>query len=131
MMRRVRRAGARLLWLNLVVLLFVCLLPFSTGVIARYGDTLPGGEVYSANLVLVATGFWLVSLHLARTPQLPPRAALRAGIFALIFLAALPAALWHLEAAWAVWVTAAIVGRIMDRTSAPWRLPRVQAPTGR
>ena len=40
--RQLVSVNVRLLWLNLVVLFLVCLLPFSSGVVGRYPDTVIG-----------------------------------------------------------------------------------------
>ena len=43
--RRGERVDERLLWLNLLVLLFVCLVPFSTDFLIHYGQTTTAIEV--------------------------------------------------------------------------------------
>jgi uncharacterized membrane protein len=118
LLRGVRRAPPALLWLNLLVLLFVCLLPFSTGVVSHYGYTTIGSEVYAANLVLLGLSFFLVSLHLVAGGQVPRYIVVRAGVFTLIFLLSMLVALWQVWGAWAIWTFSALVGRILDRTPA-------------
>ena len=51
--RQVVSADVWLLWLNLVVLFLVCLLPFSSGVVGRYHNTVIGAEVYAVNLAAI------------------------------------------------------------------------------
>ena len=121
MMRGVKRAEPRLLWFNLLLLLFVCLLPFSTGLMARYGDTLPATEVYAANLVMVSSGFSLVSVHLVAGGQLPRQAAVRSGLFTLAFLTSMVVAPWRVQAAWAVWLAVSLGTRVLERTFASRR----------
>jgi uncharacterized membrane protein len=55
-----------LLWLNLVVLFFVCLLPFSSGVVGRYFSTVAGAEVYAVNLAAIALSFTALSAYATR-----------------------------------------------------------------
>ena len=43
----VERYDTRMLWLNLVVLFFIGLLPFPTQVVAEYGDTTLGVQIYA------------------------------------------------------------------------------------
>src|SRR5262245_38329195 len=64
-----------ILWLNLVVLFLVCLLPFSSGVVARYHNTVIGAEVYAVNLAAIAIAFSGLYLYASRAHQvqtLPP-----------------------------------------------------------
>src|SRR5262249_45983406 len=64
-----------LLWLNLVLLFLVCLLPFSSGVVGRYPDTVIGAEVYAVNLAAIALAFLVLYLFATRGQQiqaLPP-----------------------------------------------------------
>jgi uncharacterized membrane protein len=73
--RQVVSADVWLLWLNLVVLFLVCLLPFSSGVVGRYHDTVIGAEVYAINLAAIAIAFSGLYLYATRAHQvrsLPP-----------------------------------------------------------
>jgi uncharacterized membrane protein len=49
----VRRADRTLLWLNIVFLMFVATLPFSTAVLGRYKNHQPAIILYSLNILLV------------------------------------------------------------------------------
>jgi uncharacterized membrane protein len=55
-----------LLWLNLVLLFLVCLLPFSSGVVGRYFDTVVAAEVYAVNLALIALSFTALNVYATR-----------------------------------------------------------------
>ena len=70
--RQVVNADVWLLWLNLVVLFLVCLLPFSSGVIGRYHDTVIGAEVYAFNLALIAIAFSALYMYASRAQQVRP-----------------------------------------------------------
>jgi uncharacterized membrane protein len=73
--RQVLSADVWLLWLNLVVLFLVCLLPFSSGVVGRYHNTVIGAEVYAVNLGAIAIAFSALYLYATRAHQvrqLPP-----------------------------------------------------------
>ncbi len=63
-----------LLWLNLVVLFLVCLLPFSSGVVGRYANTVVGAEVYAVNLAAIALSFTALNVYATRgrLVRLPP-----------------------------------------------------------
>jgi len=85
--RRLVSVSVRLLWLNLLLLFLVCLLPFSSGVVGRYPDTVIGAEVYAVNLAAIAVAFLVLYLFATRGQQmrsLPP--AMDAGFFGQGFL---------------------------------------------
>jgi uncharacterized membrane protein len=50
LLRDVVRTSSALLWLNLLLLLLVCLVPFTAGVLSHYGDLATAAIVYAANL---------------------------------------------------------------------------------
>jgi uncharacterized membrane protein len=70
--RQVVRADVWLLWLNLVVLFLVCLLPFTSGVVGRYHNTVIGAEVYAFNLALIAIAFSGLYMYASRAQQVRP-----------------------------------------------------------
>jgi uncharacterized membrane protein len=70
--RQVVSANVWLLWLNLVVLFLVCLLPFSSGVVGRYYNTVIGAEVYAVNLAAIAIAFSALYLYATRAHQIRP-----------------------------------------------------------
>jgi len=55
-----------LLWLNLVLLFLICLLPFSSGVVGSYFDTVVAAEVYAVNLAGIALAFTALNLYATR-----------------------------------------------------------------
>lgn len=65
-------ADVWLLWLNLIVLFLVCLLPFSSGVVGRYHNTVIGAEVYAVNLAAIAIAFSALYLYATRAHQVRP-----------------------------------------------------------
>jgi uncharacterized membrane protein len=67
--RQVVSADVWLLWLNLVVLFLVCLLPFSSGVVGRYHNSVIGAEVYAVNLAAIAIAFSGLYLYATRAHQ--------------------------------------------------------------
>ena len=99
------------LWLNLFVLATVCLIPFSSGVLIRYGDTVPGFWVYAANQGLAGVGFFLLRLNLRRLGAAVPGSDLRTSFIAPVFLISMPVAIWDVRAAYALWFLGAAVSR--------------------
>ena len=85
--RQLVSVNVRLLWVNLVLLFLVCLLPFSSGVVGRYPDTVIGAEVYAVNLAAIALAFLVLYLFATRGHQIrsvPP--GMDAGFFGQGFL---------------------------------------------
>ena len=70
--RQMVSADVWLLWLNLVVLFLVCLLPFSSGVVGRYHNTVIGAELYAVNLAAIAIAFSALYLYATRAHQVKP-----------------------------------------------------------
>lgn len=70
--RQVVSADVWLLWLNLVVLFLICLLPFSSGVVGKYYNTVIAAEVYAVNLAAIAITFSALYLYATRAHQVRP-----------------------------------------------------------
>lgn len=68
----VRKADAKLVWLNLAQLAAVSLMPFSCALIGEKGGLLPAQVVYSSNMALLAVLALLISRHIQRHPALTP-----------------------------------------------------------
>lgn len=72
--RQLTDVSVWLLWLNLVVLFLVCLLPFSSGIVGRYPNTVVGAELYAVNLAAIALSFTALNVYTTRGGliSLPP-----------------------------------------------------------
>lgn len=68
----VRKAGARLVWLNLAQLAAVSLMPFSWALIGERGGDLRARIVYSSNMALFAVLALLIARHVQRAPGPAP-----------------------------------------------------------
>jgi uncharacterized membrane protein len=79
--RQVVSADVWLLWLNLVVLFLVCLLPFSSGVVGQYHDTVIGAELYAFNLALIAIAFSALYMYASRGHVRPLPPGMGTGFF--------------------------------------------------
>ncbi len=49
----IKRTDSRLLWINLFVLMFIVLIPFSTSVTSEYRGVWPGPVLFDLNILLV------------------------------------------------------------------------------
>jgi uncharacterized membrane protein len=52
MFLHIKRADSKLVWLNILMLMFVALVPFSTSLLGEYGETQTAIVVYGANILL-------------------------------------------------------------------------------
>jgi uncharacterized membrane protein len=66
----IRRYDRRLIWLNLYALLFVAFLPFSAGLLARYGNTAFAFTFYAVHQIIISLLLLLVWLHATRNRRL-------------------------------------------------------------
>lgn len=120
----IERQDAGLVWLNLAFLAAVCFIPFPTTVLGDYAGgrwlNVDGGDVatssvifYSATMALVSTllsGMWFYASHRHRLidPDLDPALVryfrLRALPTPILFLTAIPIALWNPTVAMYSWL---------------------------
>ncbi|MDQ6900978.1 MAG: TMEM175 family protein [Candidatus Dormibacteraeota bacterium] len=84
--RQLTSVNVWLLWLNLVVLFLVSLLPFSSGVVGRYYDTVIGAEVYVVNLAAIALAFSALYLYATRGLEVRPPPGALTGLVSRGFL---------------------------------------------
>jgi len=71
--RLVRRADTTLMVLNLVLLLFIALIPYPTEMLGRYGDTTTAVVFYSVAMVAVGVSSAALNLHILRANLLDER----------------------------------------------------------
>ena len=83
MFRFVRRSSHELIWLTILFLAFVSLLPFSTGLLARFHDDVTALVFYGGNLELIGLSLLWIWSHSIRTRRLTdpnlPEAIIRFG----------------------------------------------------
>ncbi len=70
MFRSVRTIDKTFLWINLVTLMFVALLPFSTSYYGAFGDTAVGAIEFEANLFVLGMGFFAQWWYATRDSRL-------------------------------------------------------------
>ena len=108
----IRRYDTVLVWLNLLLLLFVSVLPFPTAMLGRYGGALPvriyAGTVAAVSLFQVAIWCYATRQRRLVDPDLPPTlvryATLRGLCTPLSFLGSLVVSLYDAEAAMWCWL---------------------------
>lgn len=55
----IRHSDQKLIWLNLLSLLFVCLIPFTTSLVSDYGHVSTAAIIFEANLMAAGSVYWL------------------------------------------------------------------------
>lgn len=112
LLHQAHRLEGRGLWVNLFVLATVCLIPFSAGVLIRYGSSAPGLWVYAGNQVLTGLGFLLLRFEVQRTGTFVPGSILATSLTVPVFLISMPVALWDVRVAYGVWFAGAAAARL-------------------
>ncbi|PZR85725.1 MAG: hypothetical protein DLM67_25170 [Candidatus Nephthysia bennettiae] len=119
LLRDLARPDAALYWLNFLFLGFVCLLPFSAGVLIRYGSTTIATQLYAANLLLCSLSSNFIGVYLVRRPRLLspgvlyPRVRLLRGLAAAaVFAVSIPLAFLNADAAKFFWLFTMVVARL-------------------
>jgi uncharacterized membrane protein len=119
----VSRVNGALVLMNLLLLLLVCLVPFTTAMLARYGDHATGAILYASNMAalgLSEVGLQVVSwrghlLHPRPTATDQRRIVIRALIGVAVFVVSIPIA--FVNATWAEysWLALLLLGPLMNR----------------
>jgi uncharacterized membrane protein len=122
----IRRVDGALLWINLLFLMAVALIPFTTSVMSEHRSALPTmlyAAVLAASCLMAAAMWW----HASRTPELMPAEVpanlRRAGVInpllvAAVFAASIGVAYIYGSAAgqW-TWLLAIVAGPLANRIS--------------
>jgi uncharacterized membrane protein len=115
----VDRADTRMVWLNLLVLFCVVLLPLPTQIVADYGDTTLGVEIYAGAMVI--TGLSIIALSAyAHGAQLTSSDAdfklsmIKSSITPAVFAASMVVALWSPRWATNMWWLVAVAYFVVD-----------------
>ena len=107
----------RLMALNLIFLAFVGLIPFTSDLLARYGDQPTAVVIYAAVISAASLTSWAMTLYAKRSDLVRPSAAesarpygtVRALLIPGVFLLSIPLAFLSPYAAEALWVTSFFV----------------------
>jgi len=118
LLRDVVRTDGLLVWLNLFMLLLVCLVPFTAGVLSLYGNLATAVVVYAANLGLLGVlslalrlQSWRGNLLSVPLSQGDRRVAVIDAVLSVaVFAASIPIALWRPDVAEYSWLALLLVG---------------------
>jgi len=121
MLRNLATCDQRLLWLNLLPLMGICLVPFASSVLIEYGGRPPGAITYAALQGAIGVTFVALRTDLVKRGALPHTSLLVSLIPVLGFALSIPVALRNVNAAYALWVVGFGISRVIEartRTSA-------------
>jgi len=115
----VERYDTRLLWLNLVVLFFIGLLPFPTQVVAEYGDTTLGIQVYAGAMTLTGLAVLGLIVYASKAglivhPGSTRIALIKSSITPAVFGCSIIVAFWSPTAAAMMWWLVAVAYFVVD-----------------
>lgn len=68
----IKRSNRKLLWINLVMLMFVSLLPFSASMISDYADSYVSTMFFEANLLILSTILYINWIYATRNNLVDP-----------------------------------------------------------
>ena len=125
--KSVDRSDARLVWINLLVLFFIVLLPFPTQIVAEYGDTTLGVEIYAGAMTLTGLSIIAMEAYAFRAHLTAPEAfarvsLLKSSITPLVFALSMIVAIW--SPIWATrmwWLVAAAFFVVDPIVNNDWR----------
>jgi uncharacterized membrane protein len=119
MLRRLTSCDARILWLNLLILLGICLVPFATSLLVRYGDTSTGAISYAVWQTLIGLAFMTMRVYLASRGDARRVSVLLSVVPLTGFVVSIPVAWWHVDWAYSLWIGGFVVARIVDTRLRP------------
>jgi uncharacterized membrane protein len=104
LLRQLDFANVTIMWVNLLLLMGICLVPFATSVLVRYGDVPAGAITYASLQAAIGVVFVAYRLYLVHCGVDLRRTLVLSWVPAAAFVVSIPVALWHVNAAYAVWV---------------------------
>ncbi|HYW23610.1 MAG TPA: TMEM175 family protein [Terriglobales bacterium] len=131
LLRRLDFCTGTIMWINLLVLMGICLVPFATSLLVRYGGTAAGAIPYAILQASIGIMFVLYRLYLVRHGVDLGGTLVLSWIPALAFVLSIPLALVNVNYSYAVWVAGLTISRAVSRglgTSLLGRLRRLDLP---
>ena len=113
------RTDTRLVWLNMLVLFFIVLLPVPTQIVADYGDTTLGVEIYAGAITLTGLSMLALIVYAYRSGLTAPEADIRVAVVKssltpLVFASSMVVAIWSPALATSMWWLVAVIFFVVD-----------------
>jgi uncharacterized membrane protein len=113
-LRRLTFTDTRIMWLNLLILLGICLVPFATSLLIRYGDTSTGAIAYATLQLLIGVMFLVMRLYLNSRGAASPTSLLVSAISLSGFAVSIPVALWNPTWTYYLWLAGFASARTLE-----------------
>jgi len=121
LLRQLDFANVTIMWINLLLLMGICLVPFATSVLVRYGDVPAGAITYATLQATIGVVFVAYRLYLVHCGLDLRRTLVLSWVPAAAFVVSIPVALWHVNGAYAVW----LIGFCGSRLGQSGLIPKV------
>jgi uncharacterized membrane protein len=126
LLRQLSFCNGTILWINLLLLMGVCLVPFASSLLARYGGGPAGVIPYAALQGAVGIVFLSLRLYLMRH-GVDMRDTLQLSWVPIVtFVVSIPLALWDVNLAYAAWLAGFAISRAAGGTLVPRLLGRLR-----
>jgi uncharacterized membrane protein len=119
LLRQLDFANVTILWINLLLLMGICLVPFATSVLVQYGDVPPGAITYASLQAAIGVVFVGYRLYLVHSGIDVRHTLVLSWVPALAFVVSIPVALWSVNGAYAIWVIGFSTSRIRQSGLVP------------
>jgi len=125
LLRKLDFCDGPILWLNLLLLMGICLVPFASSVLTRYGDVAAGIIPYAALQASIGVVFMLLRLYLIRH-GVPLQTTLAMSWLPVVtFLVSIPLALQDTSLPFIVWVVGFGLSRLRGGSAVPTQAGRL------
>jgi uncharacterized membrane protein len=113
------RSDIRLVWLNLLVLFFIVLLPLPTQIVADYGNTTLGVEIYAGAMTLTGLSILALTAYAKHAHLTAPEAdvgmsMMKSALTPLVFASSMVVAIWSPTWATNMWWLVAVAFFVVD-----------------
>jgi uncharacterized membrane protein len=113
LLRQLTFCTGAILWINLLLLMGVCLVPFATSLLVKYGDLAVGAIPYAGLQAGIGVVFLWLRWYLTRHGIDLRRTYVGAWVQILVFLISIPLTLWRVDAAYALWLSGFAIYRVV------------------
>jgi uncharacterized membrane protein len=114
LLRQLKFTNMPILWLNLIVLMGICLVPFATSLLVDYGDSPVGAIAYASLQGSIGVAFVAFRLYLLHHHATPRRSLVLSWAPLTAFLVSIPIAFVNLRACYAIWLLGFAGSRLQE-----------------
>lgn len=126
LLRDLRFSNGTILWINLVLLMGICLVPFATSLLVRYGYSPAGAIPYATLQAGIGLVFVLYRLYLMNHGVDLRQTLALSWMTTVAFLVSIPLALKDVNLCYGVWVAGFAIARMWAAGAVPRALGRLR-----